>query len=217
MQILGLAVSLFSQRGFAALQPKDRAGGRHLGSDGFRHLLPSRSSNARFSITKPAPVRPSIRAKLSAMPCNEKRMTVAVFEGLAFQALERHECDTEFHRLLLMPPWSDTNSQRCSGKGTCATLRVLGGYIRERQREGAMIDRAGSWCAPSSHGHSPFAKQQPLGSENDRCCRFPIRSGGQFTEILLNGVLNSQLAKQSNAGEMERGWRTVVPQQQIKR
>ena len=64
----------------------------------------------------------------------------AVFEGLAFGALEHHERDPEFQRLLLHSALEGHElAQMFFEKFVRRVYEFLGAYIRERQRDGAMV------------------------------------------------------------------------------
>ena len=64
----------------------------------------------------------------------------AVFEGLAFGALEHHERDPEFQRLLLHSALEGHElAQMFFEKFVRRVYEFLGAYIQERQRDGAMI------------------------------------------------------------------------------
>jgi hypothetical protein len=136
----------------------------------------------------------------------------AVFEGLAFQALERHECDTEFHRLLLHAALERHELAEMFWERNVRPLyEFLGDYIRERQREGAMIDveprvavRAfvGMVIHHSLNNNLWDQKRTLLSISNKEAAR-------QFTEILLNGVLVRQPAKQSKNNVRRNGKRVA--------
>src|SRR5262249_37720294 len=64
----------------------------------------------------------------------------AVFEGIALEALNRHDSDPEFHRLLLHSALEEHElAQMFWEKFVTRVYRELGGYIRKRQCDGAMI------------------------------------------------------------------------------
>ena len=63
----------------------------------------------------------------------------AVFEQLALGALEHHECDPEFQRLLLHSALEGHElAEMFFEKFVRRVYELLGGYITERQRDGAM-------------------------------------------------------------------------------
>ena len=64
----------------------------------------------------------------------------AVFERLALGALEHHECDPEFQRLLLHSALEGHElAQMFFEKFVRRVYELLGNYIAERQRDGAMV------------------------------------------------------------------------------
>src|SRR4029434_5330611 len=65
----------------------------------------------------------------------------AVFESLALGALNHHEKDTEVQRLLLHSALEKHElAEMFFNEFVRRVYEFLGGYIRERQREGAFID-----------------------------------------------------------------------------
>jgi hypothetical protein len=71
----------------------------------------------------------------------ERKDDRAVFESLALGALEHHEKDPQFQRLLLYSALEKHElSQMFFDQIVRHVYEFLGGYIRERQRDGAFID-----------------------------------------------------------------------------
>jgi len=115
----------------------------------------------------------------------------AVFEGIALDALNQHDCDPEFHRLLLHSALEEHElAQMFWEKFVKRVYRKLGAYIRERQREGAMIEieplvvvRAfvGMIIHHSLNNNLWDRKRQLLKLSNQAAAHF-------FTGILLQGV-----------------------------
>jgi hypothetical protein len=115
----------------------------------------------------------------------------AVFEGLALDALNQHDCDPEFHRLLLHSALEEHElAQMFWEKFVKRVYRTLRAYIRERQREGAMkeveplvIVRAfvGMIIHHSLNNNLWDRQQQLLKISNKAAAR-------EFTDILLHGV-----------------------------
>jgi hypothetical protein len=124
----------------------------------------------------------------------------AVFEGLALDALNQHDCDPEFHRLLLHSALEEHElAQMFWEKFVKRVYRTLRGYIRERQRAGAMknveplvVVRAfvGMIIHHSLNNNLWDRKQQLLKISNQAAAR-------QFTDILLHGVAVASRAQSS--------------------
>jgi hypothetical protein len=123
----------------------------------------------------------------------------AVFEGLALGALQHHECDPEFQRLLLHSALERHElAQMFFETFVRRVYEFLGTYIRERQRDGAMIGidpaivvRAfvGMVMHHSLNNNLWDPERRLLNISNEAAAR-------QFTEILLNGISSNQTAKQ---------------------
>jgi len=201
MQILGLAVSLFSQRGFRGTTTKEIAQAAGISEAMvFRHFATKQELYSAILDHKTC-TGSALDPREIVGDAVQRKDDRAVFEGLAFQALERHECDTEFHRLLLHAALERHELAEMFWERNVRPLyEFLGGYIRERQREGAMIEleprvvvRAfvGMVIHHSLNNNLWDQKRSLLSISNKEAAR-------QFTEILLNGVLIRNPAKQSN-------------------
>ena len=115
----------------------------------------------------------------------------AVFEGLALHALEHHESDPEFQRLLLHSALEGHElAQMFWEKFVRRVYEFLGNYIRERQRDGALIEmqpavivRAfiGMVIHHSLNNNLWDTKRTLLKISNDTAAR-------HFTDILLRGI-----------------------------
>jgi hypothetical protein len=71
----------------------------------------------------------------------ERKDDAAVFESLALGALDHHEKDPQFQRLLLYSALEKHElSQMFFDQIVRHVYEFLGGYIRERQRDGAFIE-----------------------------------------------------------------------------
>lgn len=212
MQILGLAVSLFSQRGFRGTTTKEIAQAAGISEAMvFRHFATKQELYSAILDHK-ACTGSALDPREIVGDAVQRKDDRAVFEGLAFQALERHECDTEFHRLLLHAALERHELAEMFWERNVRPLyEFLGDYIRERQREGAMIDveprvavRAfvGMVIHHSLNNNLWDQKRTLLSISNKEAAR-------QFTEILLNGVLVRQPAKQSKNNVRRNGKRVA--------
>jgi hypothetical protein len=115
----------------------------------------------------------------------------AVFEQLAFGALEHHECDPEFQRLLLHSALEGHElSEMFFEKFIRRVYELLGGYIAERQRDGALVNVDPAIIVRSFIGmiihHS---LNNNLWDPNRRLLKISNRDAAKhFTEILLHGI-----------------------------
>src|SRR5207245_8888916 len=118
----------------------------------------------------------------------------------------RHDCDPEFHRLLLHSALEEHElAQMFWEKFVKRVYRILGAYIRQRQRDGAMIQiepmvivRAfvGMVIHHSLNNNLWDRKRTLLKISNEDAAR-------EFTDILLRGVTTATrrigLSKQQNS------------------
>ncbi|MCA1575692.1 MAG: TetR/AcrR family transcriptional regulator C-terminal domain-containing protein [Acidobacteria bacterium] len=115
----------------------------------------------------------------------------AVFEQLALGALNHHECDPEFQRLLLHSALEGHElAEMFFEKFILRVYELLGGYIAERQRDGAMrnIDPLivvrsfiGMIIHHSLNNNLWDPKRRLLKISNEEAAK-------NFTDILLNGI-----------------------------
>jgi len=141
LQILRLAMRLFSQRGFGGTTTKEiaRAAGVSEAMV-FRHFATKKELYSAILDHKAClhDTMDPIQVVAEAIARKDDR---AVFEGLALDALNRHDCDPEFHRLLLHSALEEHElAQMFWEKFVTRVYRILGAYIRERQRDGAIIE-----------------------------------------------------------------------------
>lgn len=191
LQILRVAMRLFSQRGFRGTTTKEIALAAGVSEAMvFRHFANKEELYSAILDHK-ACVHESmdpLQVVAQAIAAKDDR---AVFEGLALDALNQHDLDPEFHRLLLHSALEEHElAQMFWEKFVKRVYRTLRGYIRERQREGAMKDveplvivRAfiGMIIHHSLNNNLWDRKQQLLKISNKAVAR-------QFTDILLHGV-----------------------------
>ena len=137
-QILGVAMRLFSQRGFRGTTTKEIAHEAGVSEAMvFRHFANKQELYSAI-----------LDFKACAGDVNEVCTTVAdairrkddfaVFSGLARELMRHHESDTEFLRLLTHSALEGHElAQMFWERNVRGLYEFLGGYIRERQREGA--------------------------------------------------------------------------------
>src|SRR5262249_46712191 len=117
-----------------------------------------------------------------------------VFEGIALHALKQHEADPEFQRLLLHSALEGHElAQMFWEKFVKRVYHSLGAYVRERQRDGAMIDIAPALVVRAFIGmvvhHSLNNK---LWDRQRRLVRISKeRAAREFAKILLRGNLKT--------------------------
>lgn len=144
-QILQTAVSLFSQRGFKGTTTKEiaRAAGvseaiifRHFATKDelYGAILHSKSCQDglhRFPWEGNEVLQAAIR----------ERDDVAVFYNIALQAMNNHQNDEAFMRLLFYSALEEHQlADRFFGEFVSQVYGFIGEYISDRQREGAMRD-----------------------------------------------------------------------------
>jgi AcrR family transcriptional regulator len=200
LQLLRVAMHLFSQRGFRGTTTKEIALAAGVSEAMvFRHFATKEELYSAILDHK-ACVHESmepLQVVAQAIAAKDDR---AVFEGLALDALNQHDCDPEFHRLLLHSALEEHElAQMFWEKFVKQVYRTLRGYIRERQRDGAMKDveplvivRAfiGMIIHHSLNNNLWDRKQQLLKISNKAAAR-------EFTDILLNGVAMTPRARKT--------------------
>src|ERR1700745_1160666 len=182
---------LFSQRGFRGTTTKEIALAAGVSEAMVCRHFATKEELYRAIHDHKACVHASmdpLQGVVAAVAAKDDR---AVFEGLALDALNHHDCDPEFHRLLLHSALEEHElAQMFWEKFVKRVYRTLRGYIRERQREGAMKDveplvvvRAfiGMIIHHSLNNNLWDRKQQLLKISNKAAAR-------EFTDILLHGV-----------------------------
>jgi AcrR family transcriptional regulator len=204
-QILRLAVRLFSQRGFRGTTTKEIAQAAGISEAMvFRHFATKQELYAAILDYKAC-------SDSGFNPCGiiadavKRKDDRAVFEQLAFSALQHHECDTEFHRLLLHSALEGHElAEMFWDRNVRALYEFLGEYIRQRQRDGAMIKvepavvvRAfiGMVIHHSLNNNLWDPKRSLLNISNEDAAR-------HFADILLHGILNDPASEQSKTGRV---------------
>src|SRR2546427_5098009 len=141
LQILRLAERLFSQRGFRGTTTKEIAMAAGVSEAMvFRHFATKEELYSAILDHK-ACLHDTMDPVQVVADAIARKDDAAVFEGLALDALNQHDCDPEFHRLLLHSALEEHElAQMFWEKFVKRVYRILGAYIRERQRDGAIID-----------------------------------------------------------------------------
>ena len=141
LQILRVAMRLFSQRGFVGTTTKEIALAAGVSEAMvFRHFATKEELYSAI-LDQKACVHDSLDPRAVVADAIARKDDFAVFEGLALDALEHHDSDPEFQRLLLHSALEEHElADMFWEKFVRRVYNSLSGYIRARQREGAIVD-----------------------------------------------------------------------------
>ena len=192
LQILRVAVRLFSQRGFRGTTTKEIAVAAGVSEAMvFRHYATKEELYAAILDHKACAEGPIDPEKMVAEAL-ERKDDRAVFEGLALGALQHHEGDRDFQRLLLYSALEQHElAQMFFENFVRRVYEFLGGYIRQRQSDGVMIDidpaivvRAfiGMVMHHSLNNNLWDPDRRLINISNEAAAK-------QFTDILLSGII----------------------------
>jgi AcrR family transcriptional regulator len=193
LQILRIAVRLFSQRGFRGTTTKEIAQAAGVSEAMvFRHFANKEELYTAILDHKACDSDIADPLELVADALRQKDDR-AVFETLALAALEHHEQDREFLRLLLHSALEGHElAQMFWDRNIVQIYEFLGAYIRERQQDGAfrqiepkVIVRAflGMLIHHSLNNSLWDPARRLLDITNQK-------AASEFTEILLRGIKN---------------------------
>ncbi len=191
LQILRLAVSLFSQRGFVGTTTKEIAQAAGVSEAMvFRHFATKQELYSAILDHK-ACSGDTMNPEAMVAEALQEKDDRKVFERLAVGALDHHECDPEFQRLLLHAALEGHElAQMFFEKFVRRVYELLGNYIAERQRDGAMVamDPAivvrafiGMVIHHSLNNNLWDPQRRLLKISNQEAAK-------QFSDILLNGI-----------------------------
>jgi AcrR family transcriptional regulator len=141
-QILQTAVELFSQKGFKGTTTKEiatRAGVseamvfRHFATKDELYAAILHNKGCQDGVHKfPWEENDALREAM------ENKDDIAVFYNLAFDALNKHQTDVGFMRLLFYSALEEHElAERFFGEFIARIYVFIGGYVEERQRDGA--------------------------------------------------------------------------------
>jgi AcrR family transcriptional regulator len=191
LQILRVAVTLFSQRGFGGTTTKEIAQAAGVSEAMvFRHFATKQELYSAILDHK-ACSGDSMNPEQMVAEALKQKDDQAVFERLALGALDHHECDPEFQRLLLHSALEGHElAEMFFEKFILRVYELLGGYVTERQRDGAMVKMDPSIVVRSFIGmiihHS---LNNNLWDPNRRLLKISNEDAAkQFTTILLHGI-----------------------------
>jgi AcrR family transcriptional regulator len=191
LQILAVAVSLFSKKGFRGTTTKEIALAAGVSEAMvFRHFATKEELYSAILNQKACSDGRFEPAEMAADAIKRKDDR-GVFESLALGALDHHERDPEFQRLLLHSALEKHElAQMFFDEFVRRVYEFLGSYIRERQREGALIqiDPAivvrcfiGMVMHHSLNNNLWDPERRLLNISNESAAKI-------FTDILLNGI-----------------------------
>ena len=191
LQILRVAVSLFSQRGFGGTTTKEIAQAAGVSEAMvFRHFATKQELYSAILDHK-ACSGDAMNPEQMVAEALKQKDDRAVFEQLALGALDHHECDPEFQRLLLHAALEGHElAEMFFEKFIRRVYELLGGYITERQRDGAMVKVDPAIVVRSFIGmiihHS---LNNNLWDPNRRLLKISNQDAAKhFTDILLHGI-----------------------------
>ena len=198
LQILAVAVKLFSERGFRGTTTREIAQAAGVSEAMvFRHFATKVELYAAILDHKACSGGKFEPAEMAADGIKRKDDR-AVFESLALGALKHHENDQDFQRLLLHSALEKHElAQMFFDEFVSRVYEFLGNYIRVRQSEGAIIEIDPAIIVRSFIGmvmhHSLNnnlwdPKRRLLNSSNEQAAK-------HFTDILLNGITASKTSK----------------------
>ncbi|HEX6047018.1 MAG TPA: TetR/AcrR family transcriptional regulator [Pyrinomonadaceae bacterium] len=192
LQILAIAVSLFSNRGFRGTTTKEIAQAAGVSEAMvFRHFATKEELYAAILDHKACAGGEAFEPETLAIDAIARKDDRAVFETLALEALRHHEHDPEFQRLLLYSALEKHElAEMFFDQFVRRVYKFLGGYIRERQREGAFIEMdpaiivrcfIGMVMHQSLNNNLWDPKRRLLNISNEAAAK-------HFTDILLAGI-----------------------------
>ncbi len=200
LQILRVAMRLFSQHGFRGTTTKEIALAAGVSEAMvFRHFATKEELYSAI-LDQKACLHDEIVPCQAVADAIARKDDRAVFEAMALDALNHHEQDPEFQRLLLHSALEEHElAQMFWKKFVHRVYQSLGDYIRERQREGAMVQikpaiivRAfvGMIVHHSLNNNLWDRERRLLNISNETAAR-------EFTNILLHGVVADKTIAQA--------------------
>lgn len=215
LQILQVAMKLFSHRGFRGTTTKEIAKAAGVSEAMvFRHFATKQDLYSAILDHKACAPGMKDPRELVAEAIKQKDDR-AVFEGLAYGMMNHHQNDTEFLRLLTHSALEEHELADMFWETTVREMySFLGGYIRERQRDGAFREIETTIVVRCFIGmiihHS---LNNTLWDKTRRLLNISNeRAAHEFTNILLNGIIAGPVAgevkRKAAAGGRNGGRRT---------
>jgi AcrR family transcriptional regulator len=204
MELVRVAMRLFSRRGFRGTTTKEIAQAAGVSEAIiFRHFATKHELYAAIIDHKACGGGFGDPREMVA-DAIQRKDDRAVFEDLAFAALQHHEKDTEFNRLLLYAALEGHELAQMFWERTVQQLyQFLGSYIGERQRDGVfrqinplIVVRAfvGMIIHHSLNNNLWDPHRRLLDITNTEAAR-------EFTEILLRGIAAEPTRSRSDTGK----------------
>jgi AcrR family transcriptional regulator len=192
LQIARVAVSLFSNKGFQGTTTREIAQAAGVSEAMFfRHFATKEELYAAILDHKACAGSGSFEPAEIAAEAIALKDDRGVFESLALEALNHHDADTEFQRLLLYSALEKHKLAEMFFDGFVRKVyEFLGIYIRQRQSEGALIEIdpaivvrcfIGMVMHHSLSNNLWDPKHRLLKISNEQAAK-------NFTDILLNGI-----------------------------
>jgi AcrR family transcriptional regulator len=209
LQILAVAVGLFSNRGFRGTTTKEIAQAAGVSEAMvFRHFATKEELYSAILDHKACVGGEAFEPEKLAADAIARKDDHAVFETLALEALKHHEHDPEFQRLLLYSALEKHElAEMFFDQFVRRVYSFLGGYIRERQRDGALIkiDPAivvrcliGMVMHHSLNNNLWDPKRRLLNISNEAAAK-------HFTDILLGGITSPSFRKKDAPSKSGKG------------
>jgi AcrR family transcriptional regulator len=192
LQILAVAVSLFSERGFRGTTTKEIAQAAGVSEAMvFRHFATKQELYAAILDHKACSSRNKFEPEEMAADAISRKDDHAVFEELALGALRHHQDDPDFQRLLLHSALEKHElAQMFFDQFVLRVYQYLGSYIRERQRDGVFVEMDPAIVVRAFIGmvmHHSISNN--LWDPNRRLLNISNEQAAKhFADILLNGI-----------------------------
>jgi AcrR family transcriptional regulator len=200
LQILDVAVSLFSQKGFRGTTTKEIATAAGVSEAMvFRHFATKQELYSAILDHKACASGRFDPAEMAADAIARKDDR-GVFETLALGALVHHEDDPQFQRLLLHSALEKHElAQMFFDTIVRHVYEFLGNYIRERQRDGAFIEIDPAIVVRCFIGMvMHHSLNNNLWDPDRRLLNISNESAAKhFTDILLKGITSPVAKSQS--------------------
>jgi TetR/AcrR family transcriptional regulator len=191
-QILRIAVSLFSNHGFRGTTTKEIAQAAGVSEAMvFRHFATKEELYAAILDHKACKGSGSFEPQQMAAEAIKHKDDRGVFESLALGALNHHEEDPEFQRLLLYSALEKHKLAQMFFDGFVRKVYdFLGGYISQRQREGALLEMDPAIVVRCFVGMvMHHSLNNNLWDPQHRLLNISNEAAAQhFTDVLLNGI-----------------------------
>jgi AcrR family transcriptional regulator len=201
-QIVAVAMGVFSERGFRGTTTREIAQAAGVSEAMvFRHFATKEELYAAILDHKAYSSGSKFEPAEMVAEAISNKDDRSVFEGLALGALQHHEDDPSFQRLLLHSALEKHElAQMFFDQFVLRVYEFLGGYIRQRQRDGVFVEmdpaivvRAfiGMVMHHSLNNNLWDPKRRLLNISNESAAK-------HFTDILLRGITN-QVSKSETA------------------